>query len=96
MSKSKKSAKKLAETAASTDKPQVAQESKEPAPKPILRAIRVTAEVLDAAKAYKKATGTSFYALGLEAITEVLVREGYMKRAQQKEGPLPCQSRKTS
>ena len=52
-----------------------------PAPKPLLRAIRVTQEVLDAAKAYKKATGKSFYALGLEAITEVLKREGYLKAA---------------
>ncbi|MDD5657030.1 MAG: hypothetical protein PHF00_07230 [Elusimicrobia bacterium] len=55
-----------------------------PAPKPLLRAIRVTQEVLDAAKAYKKATGKSFYALGLDAITKVLKREGYLKAAEPK------------
>lgn len=52
--------------------------------RPMLRAIRVTAEVLDAAKAYKKATGTSFYAVGLGAITEVLKREGYLKAEESK------------
>lgn len=63
------------------DKAQVSQAAAGPKAKPMLRAIRVTQEVLDAAKAYKKATGKSFYALGLDAITEVLVREGYLKAA---------------
>lgn len=45
----------------------------------MLRAIRVTPELLEAAKDYKKATGKSFYALGLEAIMERLVKEGYLK-----------------
>jgi len=48
--------------------------------KPIIRAIRVTAEVLDAAKAYKKAKGVSFYTLGMEAISDRLVKEGFLKR----------------
>lgn len=52
---------------------------KQPKERPMLRAIRVTPEMLDAAKEYKKATGKSFYALGLEAITERLVKEGYLK-----------------
>lgn len=47
--------------------------------RPMLRAIRVTAELLAAAKEYKKATGKSFYALGLEAITERLEKEGFLK-----------------
>jgi len=47
--------------------------------RPMLRAIRVTPELLDAAKEYKKASGKSFYALGLEAITERLVKEGFLK-----------------
>lgn len=45
----------------------------------LIRAIAVSQQVLDAAKAYKKATGTSFYQLGLSAISEVLKREGYLK-----------------
>lgn len=52
---------------------------KQPKERPMLRAIRVTPELLDAAKEYKKTTGKSFYALGLEAITERLVKEGYLK-----------------
>lgn len=48
-------------------------------PKPIIRAIRVTQVILDAAKAYKKATGTSFYTLGHDTIRERLVKEGYLK-----------------
>lgn len=67
MSKSKKTMKKAAGEA--------------PAAKPILRAIRVTPELLAAAKAYKEATKTSFYALGLEAISERLEREGYLRAA---------------
>lgn len=82
MSKSKKSAKKPAAATPAAAEPKV---PAGPAPKPLLRAIRVTREVLDAAKAYKKATGKSFYALGLEAITEVLKREGYLKAAEPKE-----------
>lgn len=76
MSRSKKSAKKPA-AAAPTAKP--ASEATGPAPKPIVRAIRVTAEVLEAAKAYKKAKGVSFYQLGFEAISERLARDGYLK-----------------
>jgi hypothetical protein len=49
--------------------------------KPIIRAIRVTQEILDAAKAYKKAKGVSFYALGLEAISDRLVKEGFLTKA---------------
>lgn len=74
MSKSKKNGKKSAPVAAAS--PEAS------APKPIIRAIRVTQEILDAAKAYKKATGTSFYTLGFEAISDRLKREGYLKRAE--------------
>jgi hypothetical protein len=80
MSKSKGVAKKPAAVAVAA-KPAASQKGREAAPKPILRAIRVTPELLAAAKAYKKATGKSFYALGLEAISERLVREGYLKAA---------------
>jgi hypothetical protein len=45
----------------------------------LVRAIRVTPEVLTAAKAYKKEKGVSFYRLGLEAIAERLKREGFLK-----------------
>lgn len=62
--------------AAAASKPEV------PAPKPIIRAIRVSQELLDAAKTYKKATGTSFYTLGFEAISDRLKREGYLKAAE--------------
>ena len=48
----------------------------------LVRAIRVTPDILAAAKAYKKATGKSFYALGREAISERLEREGYLKAAE--------------
>lgn len=44
-----------------------------------IRAVRITPEILDAAKQLKKAKGISFYRLGLEAISERLVREGYLK-----------------
>lgn len=76
MSKKKKSApvesgkSKVVEQAASEKKPKE---------RPMLRAIRVTPELLEAAKEYKKASGKSFYALGLEAITERLVKEGFLK-----------------
>ncbi|MBI5245502.1 MAG: hypothetical protein HY922_17710 [Elusimicrobia bacterium] len=82
MSKSKKKVgKKPAAVAPAATEPKA---PAGPTPKPMLRAIRVTQEVLDAAKAYKKATGKSFYALGLEAITEVLKHEGYLKTAESK------------
>jgi len=77
MSKSKKSAKKSAAAAAPTANP--APESTGQAPKPIVRAIRVTAAVLAAAKTYRKEKGVSFYQLGLEAISERLKKEGYLK-----------------
>lgn len=54
---------------------------KQPKERPMLRAIRVTPELLEAAKEYKKTTGKSFYALGLEAITERLVKDGFLKEA---------------
>lgn len=40
---------------------------------------RVTQVILDAAKAYKKSTGTSFYALDHDTIRERLIKEGYLK-----------------
>jgi hypothetical protein len=49
--------------------------------KPMLRAIRVTPEVLDAARAYKKTKGVSFYALGFESISDRLTKEGFLKKA---------------
>lgn len=49
----------------------------------LIRAIRVSQEVLDAAKAYKKSTGISFYQLGLEAITDRLTKEGFLKKGGQ-------------
>lgn len=79
MSKSKKNAKKGAPTAAIT-------KAEAAGAKPIIRAIRVTQELLDAAKAYKKATGTSFYSLGFEAISDRLKREGYLKPAEAGKG----------
>jgi len=82
MSKSKKSAKKPAATAAPTAKPKAIPKPEGPAIKPIIRAIRVSQDLLDAAKAYKKATGTSFYTLGFEAISDRLKREGYLKAAE--------------
>lgn len=47
----------------------------------LIRAIRVKPEMLEAAKAYKKATGISFYRLGEESIAAVLIKEGYLKGA---------------
>ena len=47
----------------------------------LIRAIRVKPEMLEAAKAYKKATGISFYRLGEESIAAVLIKEGYLKAA---------------
>jgi hypothetical protein len=78
---STKSKKKTAKKAAAMEapgKPQAAPKL-EPGAKPIIRAIRVTQVILDAAKAYKKATGTSFYTLGHDTIRERLVKEGYLK-----------------
>ena len=82
MSKSKKSAKKPAAAATPTAKPKLVPEATGPVPKTMVRAIRVTAEVLAAAKTYKKEKGVSFYRLGLEAISDRLKREGYMKAAE--------------
>ncbi|MBI3554186.1 MAG: hypothetical protein HY077_16940 [Elusimicrobia bacterium] len=47
----------------------------------LIRAIAVTPDVLEAAKAYKRDKKVSFYQLGLSAISEVLKREGYLKTA---------------
>jgi len=52
----------------------------QPKGRPMLRAIRVSPQLLEAAKAYKRATGISFYQLGLEAITDRLVKEGYLEQ----------------
>ena len=49
----------------------------------LIRAIAVTREILEAAKAYKRVTGISFYQLGLETISERLVKEGYLKRTEE-------------
>lgn len=76
MSKSKKGSKKEAA------KPST--EAVAPAAKPIIRAIRVTEEVLAAAKAYRKEKGVSFYQLGLESISERLAREGFLKASERK------------
>lgn len=76
MSKKKKSV--PAESGKSKPVAQAASE-KQPKERPMLRAIRVTPELLAAAKEYKKSTGKSFYALGLEAITERLEKEGFLK-----------------
>lgn len=84
MSKSKKSAKKSAAAAAPTAK--LTPEAAGPTPKPIVRAIRVTAAVLAAAKTYRKEKGVSFYQLGLEAISERLKKEGYLKTAEAEAG----------
>lgn len=81
MSKSKKSTKKTA-TAATAPTTKSATEASGPAAKPIIRAIRVTEEVLAAAKAYRKDKGVSFYQLGMEAISERLARDGYLKAAE--------------
>lgn len=47
----------------------------------LIRAIKITPEILSAAKAYRKDKGVSFYTLGLESIQERLGREGYLKPA---------------
>lgn len=54
-------------------------EAQIPKEAPVIRAIRVTKSILDAAKEYRKATGISFYALGHDTIKERLVKEGYLK-----------------
>ena len=54
---------------------------KQPKDRPLLRAIKVTPEILAAAKEFKKDKGVSFYALGLEAITQRLEKEGYLKES---------------
>jgi hypothetical protein len=53
-------------------------EPSSPNKRPMLRAVKVTSEMLAAAREYKKATRISFYQLGEEAITERLQREGYL------------------
>jgi hypothetical protein len=50
----------------------------------LIRAIRIKPEALAAAKEYKKAGGPSFYKLGEDAITERLVKEGFLKAAASK------------
>lgn len=45
----------------------------------LVRAIRVSPEILEAAKRLKADKGVSFYRLGLESLTERLIREGYLK-----------------
>mgnify|MGYP001609625167 CR=1 FL=1 len=45
----------------------------------LVRAIRVTPQILEAAKRAKAEKGISFYRLGLEAISERLAKEGYLK-----------------
>lgn len=82
MSKSKKAAKK--QTAAPPAAKPAPAKNGPPAAKPIIRAIRVTEDVLAAAKTYRKEKGVSFYQLGLEAISERLAREGYLKAAESK------------
>jgi hypothetical protein len=47
-------------------------------PERVIRAIAVTRKILDAAKAYKRVTGISFYQLGHDAISERLMKEGYL------------------
>ncbi len=76
--KNKKKTVKQAAAPKAPGKPQAVQKL-EAGAKPIIRAIRVTQVILDAAKAYKKATGTSFYTLGHDTIRERLVKEGYLK-----------------
>jgi hypothetical protein len=44
----------------------------------LIRAIAVTQEILEAAKAYKRATGISFYQLGHDTVSERLVKEGFL------------------
>lgn len=51
--------------------------------RPIIRAIRVTQEILGAAKEYKKAKGVSFYTLGFESISDRLEKEGFLKKGNQ-------------
>ena len=51
-----------------------------------IRAVRITPEILDAAKQLKKDKGISFYKLGLEAISERLIREGYLKESAKSQG----------
>lgn len=50
----------------------------------LIRAIRIKPEALAAAKEYKKAGGPSFYKLGEDAITDRLVKEGFLKAAASK------------
>ena len=52
----------------------------------LIRAVRITPEILEAAKVYRRATGISFYQLGHDAISERLTKEGYLNRPT---GPKP-------
>jgi hypothetical protein len=55
-----------------------------PKPERVIRAISVTREILDAAKAYKRVTGISFYQLGHDAISDRLAKEGYLHATEPK------------
>ena len=61
---------------AATPAPTAVEEKK----RTLIRAVRITPEILEAAKVYRRATGISFYQLGLEAISERLTKEGYLDR----------------
>ena len=47
--------------------------------RPVICAVRLTPQLLVAAKAYKEATGRSMSSMGFEAITSHLARAGYFK-----------------
>lgn len=66
-------------TGASTESPKTKQ-------KYVIRAIKVTPEILAAAKKYKAEKGVSFYTLGLETISERLHREGFLEEAVEAKG----------
>ena len=80
-SPSAEAVKPTSEQSVSNSETQASEIEKKPKERLMVRAIRVTPELLDAAKAYKKASGKSFYALGLEAISERLVKEGFLKES---------------
>lgn len=74
----KKVVKKVAAKPAETASPAVAEDGAKGSAY-LIRAIRIKPEMLDAARAYKKATGVSFYRLGEESIAARLTKEGYLK-----------------
>ena len=78
MPKKKKAAQTENSKKQNVEKPAANQGPKE---RPIVRAIRVTPQLLAAAKVYKKEKGVSFYQLGLEAISERLIKEGFLKES---------------